>query len=126
MNTIAILDEVVEGVAVAGVGELVVAGGELLEALGGDGGEIAGELGVLCQDHATPRNEAIDQRLLPHPLPGSYSGGGDVGDGVREQKKNKEITGGAKMEATTTVLFIFTFLFSVSSRLCGPNISTCY
>ena len=54
--------------AVAVVGELVVAGGELLQALGGDGGEVAGELGVLGQHHGAPRHERVDQRLLPHRL----------------------------------------------------------
>ena len=52
--------------AVAVVGELVVAGGELLEALRGDGGEVAGELRVLCQHHRAARHERVDQRLLPH------------------------------------------------------------
>jgi len=55
-------------VAVAVVGELVVAGGELLQALCGDGGEVAGELGVLGQHHGAPRHERVDQRLLPHRL----------------------------------------------------------
>ena len=64
--TESILDEVVEGVAVAVVGELVVGGGEFLEALRGDSGEVAGELGVLRQDHGAARHEAVDQRLLPH------------------------------------------------------------
>jgi hypothetical protein len=62
-------------VAVAVVGELVVAGGELLQALGGDGGEVAGELGVLGQHHGATRHERVDQRLLPHrPRLGSGSG----------------------------------------------------
>ena len=52
--------------AVAVVCELVVAGGELLQALGRDGGEIAGELGVLGQHHRAPRHERVDQLLLPH------------------------------------------------------------
>src|SRR6185503_13307182 len=64
--TESVLDEVVEGVAVAVVCELVVAGGELLQALGRDGGEIAGELGVLGQHHRAPRHERVDQLLLPH------------------------------------------------------------
>lgn len=51
---------------VAVVGELVVAGGELLEALGGDAGEVPGELRVGRQDDRPPRHEAVDQRLLPH------------------------------------------------------------
>lgn len=64
--TVTILDEVIEGVAVAIVGKLVAGGGELLEALGGDGGEVAGELGVFRQDHRPSGDETIDQRLLPH------------------------------------------------------------
>jgi len=53
-------------VAVAVVGELVVACGELHEALGGDGGEVAGELRVLGQYDRATGHERIDQRLLPH------------------------------------------------------------
>lgn len=67
--TEAVLDEVVERVAVAVVGELVVAGGELGEALGGDGGEVAGELRVLGQDDRAAGHERVDQRLLPHGFP---------------------------------------------------------
>lgn len=64
--TEAVIDEVVKGVAVAAVGELVVSGGELLEALRRHGGEVPGELRVLRQHHRSPRHEAVDQRLLPH------------------------------------------------------------
>ena len=60
--------------AVAVVGELVVAGGELLQALRGDGGEVAGELGVLGQHHGAPRHERVDQRLLPHRLASTLLG----------------------------------------------------
>lgn len=66
--TESVLDEVVEGVAVAVVGELVVARGELLEALRRDGGEVAGELRVLGQDDRAAGHERVDQRLLPHVL----------------------------------------------------------
>lgn len=55
--------------AVAVVGELVVGSRELLEALGGDAGEISGELRVLGQNHSAPSHEAVDQRLLPHLTP---------------------------------------------------------
>ena len=54
--------------SVAVVGELVVAGGELDEALGGDGGEVARELGVLGEDDRAAGHERVDQRLLPHGL----------------------------------------------------------
>ena len=54
------------GVAV--VGELVVGGGKLLEALEGYGVEIAAEFGVLGQNHSASRHEGVDQRLLPHLL----------------------------------------------------------
>ena len=52
--------------AIAIVGELVVARGELLEALGRDVGEIAREFRVFREDHRPPCHEAVDQRLLPH------------------------------------------------------------
>jgi hypothetical protein len=45
--TKSVLDMVVEGVAVAVVGEAVVGRRELLQALCGDGGEVAGGLGVI-------------------------------------------------------------------------------
>lgn len=64
--TESIFDEVIEGVAIAIVGELVVGSRELLEALGGDAGEIPGELRELGQDHRPSSHEAVDQRLLPH------------------------------------------------------------
>lgn len=52
--------------AIAVVCELVVASRKLLEALRGDGGEVSAELGVLRQNHRATRDEAVDQRLLPH------------------------------------------------------------
>lgn len=64
--TKSILNEVIEGVAVAVVGELVVGGGEFLEALRGDSVEVPGELGVLGQDDSPTRHEAVNQRLLAH------------------------------------------------------------
>ncbi|KAE8775008.1 hypothetical protein D1007_52531 [Hordeum vulgare] len=51
--------------AVADVGELVVARRELEEALGGDGGEVAGELGVLSQQHRAAGHERVDERMPP-------------------------------------------------------------
>lgn len=64
--TEAVFDEVIKGVAIAIVGELVVGGRKLLEALRGDAGEISGELCVLGQNHSASSHEAVDQRLLPH------------------------------------------------------------
>ena len=52
--------------AVAGVGELVVGRGELLEALCSDGGEVAFEICELDEDHRASSDEAVDQRLLRH------------------------------------------------------------
>lgn len=52
--------------AIAVVRELVVGGGEFLEALRGDSGEVAGELSVLGKDHGPTRHETVDQRLLAH------------------------------------------------------------
>lgn len=37
-----------------------------MEALGGDVGEVAGELSVLGQDDRASGHEAVDQRLLRH------------------------------------------------------------
>lgn len=39
-----------------------------MEALGGDVGEVAGELGVLGEDDRPSGHEAVDQRLLRHCL----------------------------------------------------------
>jgi hypothetical protein len=68
-HTKAVFDEVIEGVAVAIVGELVVGSRELLKALGGDTGEISSKLRVLGENHRSPSHEAVDQRLLPHFTP---------------------------------------------------------
>lgn len=65
-HTEAIFDEVIEGVAITVVGELVVGSRKLLEALGSDAREISGELRVLRQNHRASSHEAVDQRLLPH------------------------------------------------------------
>lgn len=64
--TESIINEVVESVAVAVVGEFVVGRREFLKALGGNGSEVACELGVLSEDNGVPRHEAVDQRLLSH------------------------------------------------------------
>lgn len=60
----AIVDEVVEGVVIAAVGELVVGGREFLKALKGDGVEVSAEFGELGEDHGSTRDEGVDQRLL--------------------------------------------------------------
>ena len=52
------------GIAV--VGELVVGGGKLLEALEGDGIEVAAEFGVVGENKGSARDEGVDQRLLAH------------------------------------------------------------
>jgi hypothetical protein len=65
-NTEAVVDEVIEGVAVAVVGEPVVGGREFLEALRGYAREISGKLRELGQDHRPSRHKAVDQRLLAH------------------------------------------------------------
>lgn len=65
-RTESVLDEIIKGVAIAIVGELVVRSGKLLEALRGDASEITGELRILGEDHRSSSHEAVDQRLLPH------------------------------------------------------------
>ncbi|GMQ07943.1 hypothetical protein CsSME_00051915 [Camellia sinensis var. sinensis] len=62
----AVFDEIVEGVAIAVVGELVVGGREFLEALRSDAREISGEFGEFGENHCSSSHEAVDQRLLPH------------------------------------------------------------
>jgi len=51
-------------VAVAGVGGSGAVGGKLLEALDGDGAEVAGEGRVLRQHNGALGHEAVNQRLL--------------------------------------------------------------
>jgi hypothetical protein len=65
-NTEAVVDEVIEGVAIAVVGEPVVGGREFLQALGGYAREVSGELRELGHDHRPSRHKAVDQRLLAH------------------------------------------------------------
>lgn len=64
--TESIIHEVVEGVTIAVVGELVVRGGEFLEALCRHAGEVSGEPSVFSEDNGAASNEAVDQRLLSH------------------------------------------------------------
>ena len=49
---------------IAVVGELVVGGRKLLEALCSDGCEVAFEIGELHEDHRLSSHETVDQRLL--------------------------------------------------------------
>ncbi|GLT28193.1 hypothetical protein SLA2020_031430 [Shorea laevis] len=64
--TEAVINEVVEGVSIAVVGELVARRRQLLEALRGYAGEVTGEFSELRQNHGAASNERVDQRLLPH------------------------------------------------------------
>lgn len=66
LRTVAILDEKIEGVVIAVVGELVVSGGQSLQALSRNRREVAGELGVLGQDHYASGHEAVYERFLTH------------------------------------------------------------
>ena len=50
--------------AVAGVGGSGAVGGQLLEALDGDGAKVTGEGGVLRQHDGALGHEAVNQRLL--------------------------------------------------------------
>ncbi|KAF8394171.1 hypothetical protein HHK36_020377 [Tetracentron sinense] len=58
--------QIIEGVTVAVVSELVVGGRELLKALRSDAGEIASKFGEFSEDHGSSSNEAVNQRLLAH------------------------------------------------------------
>ena len=65
-RTESILDEIIEGVAIAIVGELIVRSRELLEALRGDASEISAETCILGDDHRSSSHKTVDQRLLHH------------------------------------------------------------
>ena len=67
------VNEEVEGVAIAGVGGPGAVGGQLLQALHGDGAEVAGEGRVLGQHHGALGHEAVYQRLLATTVHGSSS-----------------------------------------------------
>jgi hypothetical protein len=66
--TVTILDEKIEGMAVAGVDELLVGGREPLKALSRNRWEVASELRVLRQDHSASGHEAVYERFLTHCL----------------------------------------------------------
>lgn len=84
--TESIVDKVIEGVSIAVVGELVIGGRKLLEALRRYAGEVACELRVLGQDHRPTRHEAVDQRLLPHPRDAIET----LGERKLNQRKTRE------------------------------------
>lgn len=64
-----ILNEVIKSMAITVIGKLVIVSRKFLEALRGDAGEIASELGVLGKNNRTTSHKAIDQRLLAHVNP---------------------------------------------------------
>lgn len=64
--TIAVLNEEIEGVVIAVVGEFVVSGRQPLEALSRNCRKVASELGVLRQYHRSSRHEAVYKRFLTH------------------------------------------------------------
>lgn len=64
--TKAIVNEIIEGMGVAVVSELVVGGREFLEALKSYGIEIPTEFRVLSENHSSAGNESVDQRFLAH------------------------------------------------------------
>lgn len=60
------IDKIVEGVSVAVVSELVVAGRQLLKTLRCDWCEIPSELRVFCKNYSAACDRGVDQRFLPH------------------------------------------------------------
>lgn len=64
--TEAFFDEIVESMAIAVIGELVIRSRKFLEALWSYTCEITGEFSVFGENHSSSRNETVDQRLLPH------------------------------------------------------------
>ena len=67
--TVTVLDEEVECVVIAVVGELVVGRRKSLEALSRDRRKIPSELSVLGQNHRPPSHEAVYERFLTHTPP---------------------------------------------------------
>jgi hypothetical protein len=51
---------------ITGISELVVVGGQLLQALYSNGAEVSGESCVLCQHVCAVGHEAVNERLSPH------------------------------------------------------------
>ncbi len=67
--TVAIINEVVERVMITGVSELVVVGGQLLQALHSYRTEVPVESCVLCEYICPACHEAVNERLSPHRTP---------------------------------------------------------
>lgn len=74
---------------IACVCKLVVVSRKLLQALNGDGAEVAGKRGEFCEDNVAPGNEAVNQGLLPH--------GGMDEEGGNGRQRRKE--GGVVLKA---------------------------
>ncbi len=68
-RTVAIINEVVERVVITGVSELVVVGGQLLQALHSYRTEVPVESCVLCEYICAACHEAVNERLSPHRTP---------------------------------------------------------
>ncbi|MFS8014312.1 hypothetical protein Hanom_Chr15g01343091 [Helianthus anomalus] len=66
MLTEAIFNKVIKSVSVTVVCELIVGCRKLLEALGSNRGEIAGEVCVFGENDGASGDKTVDQRLLPH------------------------------------------------------------
>lgn len=71
---------------IACVCKLVVVSRKLLQALNGDGAEVAGKRGEFGEDNVAPGNEAVNQGLLPH-------GGMDEEGGNGRQKEERGRSG---------------------------------
>ncbi len=68
-RTVAIINEVVERVVITGVSELVVVGGQLLQALHSYRTEVPDESCVLCEYICAACHEAVNERLSLHRTP---------------------------------------------------------
>ncbi len=68
-RTVAIINEVVERVVITGVSELVVVGGQLLQALDSYRTEVPVESCVLREYICAACHEAVNERLSPHRTP---------------------------------------------------------
>ena len=64
--TVTVVNEIIEGVAIAIVGEFVIGSRQFLEALKSNRIEIATVLGVFSENDGSTSNKSVDQRLLRH------------------------------------------------------------